>query len=91
MGNRVQVILDHAEREAFRAQAEREGLSLSAWLREAGRSCLAGRQRPVIDDAASLRTFFAGLADRDAGEPEPSWDEHAAVIDTSRRSGQPPA
>src|SRR5438094_78621 len=37
MSSRVQVILSDEDREAFRLQAEREGVSLSAWLRDAGR------------------------------------------------------
>ena len=43
MATRVQVILDEAEREAFRAIAEQEGLSLSAWLRQAGKDRLAAK------------------------------------------------
>ncbi len=37
---RIQVLLDEAEREEFRRQAEREGVSLSAWLRRAARERL---------------------------------------------------
>jgi hypothetical protein len=87
MGSRVQVILDDEDREAFRRQAEREGLSLSAWLREAGRRRLAERAQPRIDDVASLKAFFAGLPDRDTADGEPSWEEHLAVIEESRRAG----
>ena len=35
MATRIQVVVDEVEREAFREQAEREGVSLSAWLRAA--------------------------------------------------------
>jgi len=37
---RVQVLLEKQEREQFRREAEREGLSLSAWLRRAGQDRL---------------------------------------------------
>jgi Mobilization protein NikA len=34
--DRLQVLVSRQEKEAFRQMAKREGLSLSAWLREAG-------------------------------------------------------
>ena len=37
---RVQVLLEEQERGQFRREAEREGLSLSAWLRRAGQDRL---------------------------------------------------
>ena len=84
MSSRVQVILSDEDREAFRLQAEREGVSLSAWLRDAGRRRLDGAGQPPIQDVKGLRAFFAGLPERDANEPEPDWTEHLDVIETSR-------
>jgi hypothetical protein len=86
MAVRVQVILDAAEREEFRRRANAEGLSLSAWLRQAGRERLqaeAGRRLASVED---LREFFARQAERELGR-EPGWDEHEHIIEQSRRSG----
>lgn len=87
MSVRVQVILDEAEQERFRREAERHGLSLSAWMREAARERLrsqraAGRLESVKD----LEEFFAACDERETGA-EPSWEEHLAVIESSKRSG----
>lgn len=91
MGSRIQVILDEAEREAFRRQAEREGQSLSAWLRDAGRRRLAEAATPEIRTVADLRRFFAALPDRECDEAEPDWEQHREVIDSSRARGRPTA
>lgn len=83
---RVQVILDEADREAFRRRAEMDGLSLSAWLRQAGREKLAAHQPSPIKTPAELRAFFAACDTREQGR-EPEWEEHLAVMDRSRSSG----
>ena len=87
MATRVQVILDEEERERFRQQARTEGLSLSAWLREAGRQRLAekGHARR-FDTAEQLQAFLAECRSRESGR-EPEWEEHLAVIRGSIRSG----
>jgi hypothetical protein len=76
---RVQVLLAEEERERFRRQAEREGLSLSAWLRRAGQDRLRSRQGRRISTVRELREFFR--------EIEPDWEEHLAVMARSRASG----
>jgi hypothetical protein len=87
MSVRVQVILDDAEQESFRHQAEKEGVSLSAWMREAARERLRGRRGSApLDTAEQLTELFAACDQRERGV-EPDWDEHAAAIETSRRSG----
>jgi len=91
MGSRVQVILDEAERESFRRQAEHEGKSLSAWLRDAGRRRLAEAGEPEIGTVDDLRRFFSALPDRECDEPEPDWEQHREVIDSSRARGRPTA
>lgn len=83
---RVQVILDDDERARFRRCAAEEGRSLSAWLRDAGRQRLAGRDAKGPMTADGLRAFFDACDQREAGE-EPDWDQHVAVIAQSRRSG----
>lgn len=83
---RVQVLLEEAEREQFRRQAEREGLSLSAWLRRAGQERLRSRQGRRISTVRELREFFRDVDTREKGR-EPDWDEHLAVMARSRASG----
>ena len=88
MSQRVQVVLDEEEREAFRRMAEREGLSLSAWLREAGRQRLASCERQrVLRTSEELRQFFARCRESEGGI-EPDWEQHKAVIERSRRCGE---
>jgi hypothetical protein len=86
MATRIQVVVDEAEREAFRKQAEREGVSLSAWLREAGHRRLQ-QDRPRITTVEELRAFFASIPDE--GGVEPDWEEHKRVISESMRRGLP--
>jgi hypothetical protein len=85
MATRIQVVVDEVEREAFRAQAEREGVSLSAWLREAGRRRLEA-ERPRLDTVEKLQAFFDSLPDQEGVEPD--WEDHKRVIEQSMASGQ---
>ena len=88
MSKRVQVVLDEEEKETFRRIAEREGLSLSAWLRNAAREKLAASERQgTIETPEELERFFAQCRQREEGA-EPHWDQHKAVIERSRRSGE---
>ncbi len=88
MAKRVQVILEEEEREEFRERANREGVSLSAWLRQAGREKLtAAKSTKVMTCLEELRSFFAACDDREEGV-EPDWKDHKAVIDRSARSGE---
>ena len=85
---KVQVLLDEIEKEAFRAMAQREGLSLSAWLRKAGKEkLLAKEQQKPIHDKDSLERFFRDC-DAKAQGTEPDWEDHLKVINRSRVSGQ---
>lgn len=88
---RIHILLDDAEKERFRRQAEREGKSLSAWLRDAGLERLAaGERRRSLDTLDELHAFFAACDARERGR-EPDWDEHERVIRESKRSGLPEA
>jgi hypothetical protein len=84
---RVQVLLAEGEQEHFRQQAEREGLSLSAWLRQAGQERLRSRRGRPMSTLRDLRDFFRAVDTREKGR-EPDWAEHLAVIGRSRASGQ---
>ena len=85
---RIQVLLSPEEREAFRRMALSEGLSLSAWLRQAGLERLAASQAESrIESAAQLDRFFK-VCDAGQSGREPDWEEHLKVIAKSRSSGQ---
>jgi hypothetical protein len=87
MAERVQVILKREEKIRLQRQAEREGTSLSAWLRRVAIERLAQTaEGGRFEGGAELRAFFKRCAAIDAGE-EPDWDVHRAVIEQSRRSG----
>lgn len=88
--SRVQVIVDELDRERFRRQAEAAGMSLSSWLRQAGREKAAAEsERERLRTVEELRAFFAATVQREdaTGEREPEWSEHRAVIERSLRSG----
>ena len=88
MGKRVQVLLDDEERERFRHHAAREGLSLSAWLRDAGRERLAAAAAGArLESVEQLQRFFAACDAREKGQ-EPDWEQHQAVIDASKTERQ---
>ena len=73
--SRIHVLVDPLEREEFRAQAKREGRSLSDWLREAGRERLARAHDRQLLTPADLQEFFAELDARRGDErPEEDWD-----------------
>ena len=82
---RVQVLVPEEEREAFRREAQKEGRSLSAWLREAGRAKLASTKTKRMS-LEELKAFFAASDAREQGR-EPDWEDHLKVIEASMRSG----
>ncbi|MDR3553696.1 MAG: hypothetical protein P4L55_02960 [Syntrophobacteraceae bacterium] len=79
MSIRVQVILDEEELSKFKAEASRESKSLSAWLRDAGRSVLAQKRAKQMAEPEELRLFFEQRQTREKGM-EPEWDEHKKLI-----------
>ena len=89
MAVRVQVILPEHDWDCFRRQAAVEGLSLSAWLREAARERLTrSHAASSIQSVEDLRAFFEACNARELGQ-EPDWDEHLEVISRSTRAGDP--
>ncbi|CAN5267430.1 hypothetical protein BH23ACT9_BH23ACT9_14610 [soil metagenome] len=88
---RIQVLTDDAEREAFRAQAQREGRSLSDWLREAGRQRLQDAASARLRTPEDLDVFFAEVDARHGpgAPPEDDWEHHRTRIERSRASGLP--
>ena len=89
MSTRVQVVLDDQERAAFARRAAAEGVSLSAWLRDAGRQRLHSRPAPTLRSVADLGRFFDSLPEAGVGR-EPDWEEHLATMEASRREGLTP-
>ena len=90
MAVRIHIVIDEREREAFRARATAEGVSLSEWMRDAARERLARERPATISSVDDLDRFFA---DRRESEPgaEPDWEQHVLVMERSRRGGLEPA
>ena len=89
MKSRIHIVVDEAEKERFRQGAEREGKSLSSWLRDAARNRLESEpDRVALDTVEKLMSFFAECDARQEGEGrEPEWKDHLRVIESSIRSG----
>ncbi len=84
---RLQVLVSAEEKAAFRQMSRREGLSLSAWLRQAGIVRLAEcEQRRKISTVKELKAFFKACDQRETGD-EPDWDDHQRVMRGSVDSG----
>lgn len=84
---RIHIVLDETEKARYRVQAEREGKSLGAWLREAAEDRLAAADAGArLDSVERLRTFFRDCDARETA-PEPDWSEHRGVMDRSRSAG----
>lgn len=87
MTARIHILVDEAEKARYRQQADREGKSLGAWLREAAEEKLAATaHKDRIETVEDLERFFAECDARETG-PEPDWSEHRKVIERSRRQG----
>lgn len=56
--SRVHVVMSAEERALYRGQAQREGESLSEWLRGAARHRLAHAGRDALDNVAELDAFL---------------------------------
>ncbi|MPZ53494.1 MAG: antitoxin [Acidimicrobiia bacterium] len=88
MSQRIQIVVSSEERAAFRAQAKREGRSLSEWLREAGRSRLEATSQPGLGTVRALQRFWSASDERE-DKREPDWDHHLRVIRRSQVEGLP--
>lgn len=84
MSARIQLVLDEDERDAFRRSARSAGLSLSEWLRQAGRNRLSRSQPSRLRTAGDLDRFFAHCDAHDDGSPEPEWEAHLATMRAAR-------
>ena len=85
---RVQILIPDEDRDRFIHQAQREGMTLSAWLRSAARERLEARQRSQpFQSPADLKAFFSGCDELEGQKSEPDWNEHLGVIAESPRRG----
>ena len=85
---RVQLVMADDERDRFVQQARQEGMSLSAWLREAARERFEKRQMvKQFQSPEEVEEFFRSCVALEGPETEPDWDEHLRVISESRRRG----
>lgn len=87
MATRIHLVIDEADKARYRLQAEREGKSLGAWLRDAAeerlRQASAGAD---LRNAAELTRFFEACDARESAA-EPDWDEQKRLIAASRVEG----
>lgn len=84
---RVQLIVPDDDHASYVQQAQRESLSLSAWLRAAAEDRLRRKQRARrFQSAADLDAFFAECDRLPGPEREPDWEEHLATMDQSRNA-----
>ena len=85
---RIQLILPDEDRDRFFHEAQKEGISLSEWLRRAGRD-RATREVTLrrFSSAKEVATFFEDCSAMEEDGIEPDWEQHQSVIDTSRRQG----
>lgn len=87
---RVQLVIPDEDRDRFFYQARREGMSLSAWMREAAHQRLRRNQMEgAFEGIADLERFFDECDALEWPSHEPDWEEHLAVINESRRRGAP--
>lgn len=83
---RVQFVIPDGDRDRFVHQAQREGMTLSAWLRAAARQRLAEQQQShPFESTADLEEFFSACDALAGPRREPDWQEHSAVINESQR------
>ena len=88
MTTRIHLVLAEEEKARLERAARKEGMTLSAWLREAAREKLMDSGPPELATASELTSFFSDCDRREKGR-EPDWEEHRKVIDASIAGGGP--
>lgn len=86
MASRIHLVLTEEEKARLERAARTEGMTLSAWLREAAREKLQDSGPPSLASAHDLEAFFTECDRRETGR-EPDWEAHRKIIDASRSSG----
>jgi len=88
MSARIHLVLSEAEKVLYERAAREEGMTLSAWLREAASEKLADAIPPTLTSVEALSAFFARCIEREEAL-EPDWGAHRQVIEASRLDGVP--
>ncbi len=89
MADRIHIVLDEAEKERFRAEADRAGVTLSEWLRQAAREKLARRRHRIrLETPEDLTVFFRACDAMAEGGEEAEWEIQRRVIENSIAVGR---
>ena len=88
MSVRIHLVMAEEEKARMERAAKAQGLTLSAWLREAARERLESVAPPGLSSVGELRGFFAQCDGRETGR-EPDWEAHRQVIEASKTRGAP--
>ena len=79
---RVQLVIPDSDRDRYVYQAQREGMTFSAWLRAAAEERLAKQQQVKrFESVEELRAFFRECNERAGPGREPDWEESKRIID----------
>lgn len=82
---RLQLTVPDDDHARYVQQAERESLSLAAWLRSAAEDRLRRKSRPRrCTSVADLEAFFVECDRLPGPDREPDWEEHLVTMDQSR-------
>lgn len=84
---RVQLVMPDADRAEFLAQARREGMSFSAWMRAAARQRVEEKRKThTYPTEEELERFFAECDAESGPGPEPDWEDvKRAMLDDQLR------
>ena len=88
MSVRIHLVMAEEEKARMERAAKAQGLTLSAWLRDAARERLESVVPPGLSSVDELRGFFA-QCDRGETGHEPDWEAHRRVIEASKTRGAP--
>ena len=88
---RIQLDIPEDERARFVRQAEREGMTLDAWLISVARrhSPPQTKERQPFQCREEVLAFLREISGQDGPEREPDWDEHLRNMEASRMEGLP--
>ena len=88
MGKRVQVIFKIGEKAKIQDLADRDGMSLSAWIREAAlERARVGLAQARLSTRSQLVDFFSECDAQQDADVEPDWQTQKKVIEASRATG----
>lgn len=84
---RIHILVDRDDKLRYETQAEREGKSLGAWLREAAEDKYRkSREGRPFRSRQDLADFFDRCDETEPGR-EPDWAQHREALERSRVAG----